>query len=114
LFIITAASVIGSAFPQFSSTNIRSRDSAVGIATGYGLDDRGVGVRVLAGSRIFSSSRRPDRLWGPPILLSHGYRRLFSREVKGPGREAGHSPPSYCRGQENVAVYIHSPIRLME
>jgi hypothetical protein len=26
----------------------RSRDSAVGIATGYGLDDRGVGVRVPA------------------------------------------------------------------
>jgi hypothetical protein len=26
--------------------------SAVGIATGYGLDDRGVGVRVPVGSRI--------------------------------------------------------------
>jgi hypothetical protein len=26
-----------------------SRDSAVGIATGYGLDDRGVGFRVLVG-----------------------------------------------------------------
>jgi hypothetical protein len=42
-----------------------SRGSAVGIATGYGLDDRGVGVRVPVGSRIFSSPRRPDRLWGP-------------------------------------------------
>jgi hypothetical protein len=30
-------------------------DSAVGIATGYGLDGRGVGVRVPVGSRIFSS-----------------------------------------------------------
>jgi hypothetical protein len=29
------------------------RDSAVSIATGYGLDDRGVGVRVPVGSRIF-------------------------------------------------------------
>jgi hypothetical protein len=28
-------------------------DSAVGIATGYGLDDRGVGVRTTVGSRIF-------------------------------------------------------------
>jgi hypothetical protein len=38
----------------------RSRDSAVGIATGYGLDDRGVGVRVPEGSRILSSPHRPD------------------------------------------------------
>jgi hypothetical protein len=37
-------------------------DSVVGIATGYGLNDGGVGVRVPVGSRIFSSPRRPDRL----------------------------------------------------
>jgi hypothetical protein len=48
-------------------------DSAVGTAAGYGLDDRGVEVRVLVGSRIFSSSHCPDRLWGPPSLLSNGY-----------------------------------------
>jgi hypothetical protein len=63
-----------------------SWNSAVGIATGYGLDDRRVGVRVLVGSRIFSSLRRPDRLWGPPNLLSNEYRR--------PVREADHSPPT--------------------
>jgi hypothetical protein len=50
-----------------------NRDSSVGVATGHGLDDRGAGVRVPVGSRIFSS-RRPDRLWGPPNLLSNGYR----------------------------------------
>jgi hypothetical protein len=44
-------------------TNKRSRDSVVGIAIGYGLDDRGLGVRVLVGPRIFSFPRRPDRLW---------------------------------------------------
>jgi hypothetical protein len=38
-----------------------SQVSSVVIATSYGLDDRGVGVRVLVGSRIFSSQLRPDR-----------------------------------------------------
>jgi hypothetical protein len=61
-----------------------SRDSIVGIATGYGLDDRGDGVRVPVGSRIFSSPRRPDRLWGPPNGLSNGYRGFFPR-----GKAAG-------------------------
>jgi hypothetical protein len=36
-----------------------NRDSSVGIATGYGLDDRGVGIRVPVGSRIFSSPQCP-------------------------------------------------------
>jgi hypothetical protein len=63
-----------------------SRDSAVGIATGYGLDDRGGGVRILVGSRIFSSPR-PDRIWGPPSLLSNGYRK-FSLKRK-PERRHG-------------------------
>jgi hypothetical protein len=31
------------------------RDRVVDIATGYGLDGRGVGVRVPAGARIFTS-----------------------------------------------------------
>jgi hypothetical protein len=41
---------------------LTSRVSLLGIATGYGLDDRGVGVRVPVRSKIFSSPRRPDRL----------------------------------------------------
>jgi hypothetical protein len=61
----------------------RSRDSAVGIATGYGLDDRAVGVRVPVGSRIFSSPHRPHRLWSPPNLISNGYRVLFPRGQSG-------------------------------
>jgi hypothetical protein len=54
-------------------------DSSVGTVTGYGLDDRGVGVRVPVGSRIVSSPRRPDRLWGPTSLLSNAYRGFFPR-----------------------------------
>jgi hypothetical protein len=72
----------------------KSRDSAVGIATGYGLDGRGVGVRVPVRSRMFCSPCPPDRLWEPtepPIQLVPG---ALSTEVKRPGREAGHSPPT--------------------
>jgi hypothetical protein len=52
------------------------------MATGYGLDDRGVGVRVPVGSRLLSSPRRPDRLWGPPSFLCNGYRGALSPGVK--------------------------------
>jgi hypothetical protein len=62
-------------------TLYRSRDSSVGIATGYGLDDRGVGVRVPVGSSIFSSPHLPDRLWGQHNLLSNGYRGALSPEL---------------------------------
>jgi hypothetical protein len=44
--------------------------------TGYGLNVRGVGVRVPVGSRIFSL-HSPDRLWGPPSLLSNVYWDCF-------------------------------------
>jgi hypothetical protein len=66
-----------------------SRDSVVGITTSYGMTDRRVGVRVPVGSRIFTSLRRPDRLWGPPSL-SNGYRGLVKRS----GREFDHLPPT--------------------
>jgi hypothetical protein len=38
----------------------RNRDSVVGIAATYMLDDRGVEVLVPVGSIIFSSPDRPD------------------------------------------------------
>jgi hypothetical protein len=55
-----------------------SRDGAVSIATGSGLDDRGIGVLVPVGSRISSSPHRLDRLWGPPNLLYNGHEGSFS------------------------------------
>jgi hypothetical protein len=73
---------------------------SVGIATGYRMDDRGVGVRVPLGPRIFSSPRCPDRLWGPPNLLSNGYRGALSPGVKRPGCEADHSLPTSAEVKE--------------
>jgi hypothetical protein len=79
---------------MYSYLYVGSRDSSVGIATCYGLDDRGVGVRVPVGPRIFPSPRRTGPLWGAPSLLSNGYRGLFPRGVQRLGREADHSSPT--------------------
>jgi hypothetical protein len=86
----------------------RSGDGVVGIATGYGLDDRRVGVRVPEGSRIFCSPRRPDGLWGPSNLLSDGYRGLSSPGVERPGREADHSPPASAEVKK-MWIYTSTP-----
>jgi hypothetical protein len=65
--------------PRFRGLGTSWRDNVVGAATGYSLDDRGVGVRVQVWSRIICSPRHPDRLWGPSSLISQGYRGLFLR-----------------------------------
>jgi hypothetical protein len=88
-----------------------SRGSAICKATSYGLDDWGVGVRVPVGSRIFlfsKSSRpalgstQPPTLWVPGAL-SRG---------KAAGAWSWPLTSNSCRGQENVDLYINSPIRL--
>jgi hypothetical protein len=37
---------------------------------------------------------------------------LLSLAAKRQGREANHSPPNQCRGEECVDLYFHSPLRL--
>lgn len=62
-----------------SGISYKSRDRTVSIANGYSLDDQGVGVSVQAGVRIFTSTCRPNRLWGPRSLLSYENWGLFPR-----------------------------------
>jgi hypothetical protein len=63
-------------------------DNIVCAATAYELDGRG--SIPGRGKRFFCTPQRPDRLWGPPSLISNVYLG-FSLGVKRPGREVHHS-----------------------
>jgi hypothetical protein len=71
-----------------------SLDSSVGIASGYGLDDRVSGVRLREGAGNFSLFHRVQTGSGAhPFSYPIGTGAL-SLGVKRPGREADNSPPS--------------------
>jgi hypothetical protein len=91
-------------------TFMRSRDSVVGIATGYGLDDQGVGVRVPVGQE-FSILHVVQTGFGVhPTSYPMGTGGSFPGG-KAAGAWSWPLTSSYFRGQENVDLYIHSPIR---
>jgi hypothetical protein len=75
---------------------IMSRDSSVGMATGYGLDARGLSptrVKLLifsTASRLALGPKQPPDQWVPGSLSSG---------VKWRGREDDHSPPSVARSR---------------
>jgi hypothetical protein len=100
--------LVSSTYDPFSGTHW---DIAVGIATGYGLDDLGVGVQVPVEARILISPRRPDRLWGPPNLLSKGYRGSFLGG-KRQKHEADHSPPATTKVKKTWVCTSTSPYAL--
>jgi hypothetical protein len=56
------------------------RDSSVVYSAGM-VGDSNFG----SGSEFFFSSPRPERLWGPPNLLSNEYQGLFTWEQSGRG-----------------------------
>jgi hypothetical protein len=91
----------------FLSTN---RGSSVGIATGYGLDDHGVGVRVPMGEEFSLLHGIPTGSGAHPASYPLGTWGSFPG-----GKVAGAwiwPLTNSCRGQENVGLYIHSPIYL--
>jgi hypothetical protein len=70
-----------------------SRDSSVGIALGYGLDDQGSRVRFPAGAGNFYLHHRVQNGSGAHPSYPMGTRDSFP-VVKRPGGEADHSTPS--------------------
>jgi hypothetical protein len=72
-----------------------NRDSSVGIALDYGLDDRGSRVRFPAGTRNFSLHHRCVQNGSGAHPASYPMDTSGSfLGVKRPGREADQSPPS--------------------
>jgi hypothetical protein len=71
---------------------MRSLGSSVGIATSYGVDDRGFGVRVLVASRIFSTLSRSAL--GPTQPPMQWVWEALSPGVERQEHDADHSPPT--------------------
>jgi hypothetical protein len=72
-------------------SGLKSRDSSVGIALRYGLDDRRSRVRFLAGGGNFSFHHFDQNGSGAHPA---SYPMNSFPGAKCPGREADHSPPS--------------------
>jgi hypothetical protein len=84
-----------------------SRDSSVGIATAYGLDDRGAGVRVPVGSEFSLLYIVCTGSGAHPASYPMGTGGSFP-EGKAQGREADHSPPASAEFKE-MWIYTSTP-----
>jgi hypothetical protein len=97
----------GERFSKAVVENMASRDSSVGVATGYGLDGRGVGGGVTGGGNkfLFSTSSRPVLGNTQPIQWVPW---AFPPGVRRPGHEADHSPPASAQ-VKNTWIYTSTP-----
>jgi hypothetical protein len=93
---------------QGTAPQFEIRDSSVGIALGYGLDDRGSRVRFSAGAGNFSLHHPVQNGSGPTKPPIQWVSRALSLGVKRPGREADHSPPSSAE-VKNAWSYTSTP-----
>jgi hypothetical protein len=81
-------------------TGHKSRDGSVGIALGYGLDDRGPRVRFPARAENFSPHHRVQYGSGAHPASYQWVPGALSLGVKRPGREADRSLPSSAEVKE--------------
>jgi hypothetical protein len=77
-----------------------SRDSSVGIALGYGLDDGVLGFDSRRGLGIFLFTTASRTALGTTQAPIQWVTRALSLGVKRPGCEADHSPPSSAEVKE--------------
>jgi hypothetical protein len=82
-------------FISLTPENFESRVSSGSIVSGYGLDDRAIGVRSLAEAKDFSCSLCVQTGSGAhPASCTMGIGGPFPGGKARPGRDADHSPPS--------------------
>jgi hypothetical protein len=93
-------------FPYYMLSLSLLFDSSVGIAPGYGLDDRGFESRQWLGIFLFTTMSRPAlRPTQPPIQWVP---RAISLGIKRSGGEIDHSPPSSAE-VKNAWSYTSTP-----
>jgi hypothetical protein len=95
-----------------TSSAMNSRDSSVGIALGYGLDDRGYRVQFPTGMGAFLFTTASRTVLGPTQPPIQWVPWALSLGVKGPGREADHSPPFSAEVKNAWKSTSTPPIRL--
>jgi hypothetical protein len=84
-------------------SHLRGPGSAVGIATGYGLDGPGIEFRWRRDfQHHFKPALRPIQ---PPVQWVPD----FPGGKQRPGCDAEPSPPSSAVGHERVELYLYSP-----
>jgi hypothetical protein len=86
----------------------RRRDSAVGIATDYGM---GGPDSVPDRARFVSYPQHPDRLWAPSILLFHDFLLLLARGEP-TGAWSWPLTSNLVPSSRTVELYFNSPMRL--
>jgi hypothetical protein len=95
IYLLLKRRKINTKFIILLVVKIRSRVSSGSIVSDYGLDDRAIGVRSLAGAEDFSFCLCAQTGSGAhPASCTMGTGGSFPGGKARPGRDADHSPPS--------------------